>query len=174
MRHELTHALVFLDKLLNIFPSHPNPRMTSQVGGQSVTMITTPNVVAAAKEHFNCPHINGSIVENEGGPLTQGHWESHLYFPELMNGILYQHLARYTVVSNITLSLFADSEWYSVNHPLMGTQLLWGSGLSCEFIEERCNNAYRCSPCCNSHIQCTDYDARAFVRAVQCMYVVQL
>lgn len=29
-------------------------------------------MVAAAKEHFNCPHINGSIVENEGGPLTQG------------------------------------------------------------------------------------------------------
>lgn len=48
------------------------------------------------------------------------------------------------------------------------------TGLGCEFIEERCNNAYQCSPCCNSHIQCTDYDARAFVRAVQCMYVVQI
>lgn len=35
---------------------------------------------------------------------------------------------RYTVVSNITLSLFADSEWYSVNDGVVNTQLLWGSG----------------------------------------------
>lgn len=35
---------------------------------------------------------------------------------------------RYTVLSNITLSLFADSQWYSVNQAAVDTQLLWGSG----------------------------------------------
>ena len=35
---------------------------------------------------------------------------------------------RYTVISNITLSLFADSDWYSVNPVEVDTQLLWGSG----------------------------------------------
>ena len=29
-------------------------------------------VVAATREHFNCPDVSGARVENEGGPLTQG------------------------------------------------------------------------------------------------------
>ena len=63
--------------------------MTIQLGGRSVQEIITPNVcrialravitlmwlqvVAAAREHFSCPDINGARVENEGGLLTQGY-----------------------------------------------------------------------------------------------------
>lgn len=35
---------------------------------------------------------------------------------------------RDTVVSNITLSLFADSGWYTVDRKLVNSELFWGSG----------------------------------------------
>lgn len=53
---------------------------TSFEGDRLVKKIVTPTVVAKAREHFQCPTLNGAELEDEGGPGTAGsHWESRTF-----------------------------------------------------------------------------------------------
>lgn len=49
-------------------------------GDSGHAFITTPNVVAAARDHLGCEALQGAQLENFGGAGTAGgHWEERLF-----------------------------------------------------------------------------------------------
>ncbi|KRX08706.1 hypothetical protein PPERSA_08017 [Pseudocohnilembus persalinus] len=61
------------------------PTTISTVRGISSTYLSTPNVLAAAKEHYGCPTALGMLLENQGGSGSAGsHWERTILQNEFM------------------------------------------------------------------------------------------
>ena len=68
MLHEMTHILIFHPTLLR--------RLNMITTKNSVSYVSSKNVVAKAREHFNCKSITGIALENQGGSFSVGpHWE---------------------------------------------------------------------------------------------------
>ena len=79
--HEFTHALGFSSSLyahyidMNNVPYTAPTFVENQVGNgvtYEVVKMSTPKVVQTAREHFNCPTLNGVELENSGGSGTAG------------------------------------------------------------------------------------------------------
>ena len=100
-----------------------------------------------------------------------------------------------TRVSRMTLSLFEDSGWYTVNYEagLTEDEFLWGYGKhdhqchvahkytcnlylgeGCDFVTANCNSTsypYACEPCCFQNVECA-YDYQSAVSGTaMCEYV---
>jgi hypothetical protein len=97
-------------------------------------IITLPNVVQKAKEHFNCSSIKGFPLEDQSNGRML--WEQRIMMGDIMTATW---LTR-PVISEITLALFEDSGWYKVNYNYAGV-LNWGEGMGCEFITDSCQKA---------------------------------
>ncbi|MFK7897307.1 MAG: leishmanolysin-related zinc metalloendopeptidase [Myxococcota bacterium] len=142
-RHELIHALVFDSFLFDRYreglegPPRGSAVTTSYIqNGATVTAVTTPAVVAAAQEQFDCPTLIGAELENQGeGALS--HWEERTFPDELMHPVQGPGLGR-EVVSAVTLALFEDSGWYEVDYSKAGT-MSYGHGLGCEIAVNSCD-----------------------------------
>ena len=136
--HEITHVLVFHPDL---WGKHYIPvlngskfTMTKEINGINRTLITSPNVLNAAKKHFGCSKIEGIELENQGESGTIGaHWESRVMLGDYMIGFDYSEI----FISEITLGLFNDSGWYKVND-YTGGLFRHGKNQKCEFLEEKC------------------------------------
>ncbi len=77
--------------------------------GSNRSLIKTPNVLKAAREHFGCENITGVEIENEGsGGL---HWEKTFFHNEMMTSVFDKNWA----LSKITLAFLQDTGWYQVN-----------------------------------------------------------
>ena len=74
--HEITHVLVFHPSLWekHYIPvlNGENFTMKKEINGVNRTLITSPNVLKAAKKHFGCSEIEGIELENQGGSGTSG------------------------------------------------------------------------------------------------------
>jgi leishmanolysin len=56
------------------------------IRGKNTTLLKSPNVLATAREYYNCSSIEGMQLENEGGEGSAGsHWEKTILFNEYMN-----------------------------------------------------------------------------------------
>ena len=136
--HEITHVLVFHPTLWekHYIPvmNGENFVMKKEVNGINRTLITSPNVLKAAKKHFGCSEIDGIELENQGGSGTSGsHWESRVMLGDYMIGFDYSEI----YLSEITLGLFNDSGWYRVND-YTGGLFRHGKNQKCDFLEEKC------------------------------------
>ena len=136
--HEITHVLVFHPTLWekHYIPvmNGENFVMKKEVNGINRTLITSPNVLKAAKKHFGCSEIEGIELENQGGSGTSGsHWESRVMLGDYMIGFDYSEI----YLSEITLGLFNDSGWYRVND-YTGGLFRHGKNQKCDFLEEKC------------------------------------
>lgn len=155
--HEVSHALGFSSSMFGSFriPGTTSPRGYSNViksfqeRGHTVHKIITEEVVAKAKEQFNCPDWGlsaGGEVEDGGAAGTTGsHWEKRVYMNEYMTGTLNANLP--AVYSAMTLALFQDSGWYIVDYNV-AEQLAWGNGEGCAFAQDYCKTwptTYFCS-----------------------------
>ena len=108
--------------------------MKKEVNGINRTLITSPNVLKAAKKHFGCSEIDGIELENQGGSGTSGsHWESRVMLGDYMIGFDYSEI----YLSEITLGLFNDSGWYRVND-YTGGLFRHGKNQKCDFLKEKC------------------------------------
>ena len=146
--HEVSHALGFSSSMFGLFrvPGTTTPRGSSNVmksfteRGHTVRKIVTEEVVAKAKEQFDCPNWGlsaGGEVEDGGAAGTVGsHWEKRVYMNEYMTGTLNSHLP--VVYSAMTLALFQDSGWYQVDYSV-AEKLAWGNGEGCAFAEDYCS-----------------------------------
>lgn len=47
--------------------------------------------------------------------------------------------SRNPVFSGLTLALFEDSGWYTVDYSV-AEPLLWGAGMGCDFVEKSCSD----------------------------------
>ena len=99
-----------------------------------VELIVTPRVVKEARDHFNCPSLEGAEIENQGGSgQKQTHWEKRLFENEAMTGVFTHN----PVFSRITLALMEDTGWYKVNYDMAET-LDWGRNAGCLFVQNSC------------------------------------
>ena len=132
--HELTHVLVFSDKLFTNFVGVTTPLTNKVINGVQRTFLSTPKVVETAKKYFGCSRLTGVELENQGGTGTvNGHWETRVMLGDYMIGSDYGE----TVISEITLAVFEDSGWYKVNY-YTGGLFRYGKNKGCSFLEEKC------------------------------------
>ena len=106
--------------------------------------IQTPKVVQKVREYFNCNTLTGMPLENDVGracemPLESAHWEERWARNELMGASVDSDEMTYT--SPMTLALFEDSGWYTVNYSMASTPIKnvhWGYQQGCSFVTEKC------------------------------------
>ncbi len=77
--------------------------------GSKRSLIKTPSVLTAAREHFGCETITGVEIENEDD--SGSHWEKIFLYNELMTSTTLPNAA----LSKFTLALLQDTGWYQVN-----------------------------------------------------------
>ncbi|KAB7506187.1 Leishmanolysin-like peptidase [Armadillidium nasatum] len=101
---------------------------------KQINMMVTPNVAREAKNHFDCPTLEGGELEDQGFDGTAlTHWEKRAFENEAMTGTHTQN----PVYSRITLALMEDTGWYYANY-YMAQPLKWGQGLGCTFAKGSC------------------------------------
>lgn len=129
--HAMMHMLALHESLIPRYPiGQENVLAIVLANGAYRYAVKTPGVVAAARAHFNCPSLEGVLVEDEGSDqLLVKHWEK----TTLGNDILTNGITGRPVVSNITLNLLNDVGWYSVNFA-SAERLFWGQGRGCAFV----------------------------------------
>ena len=140
--HQLIHIMVFDSKLINIFPNYNSPPIGSKIdytGYQYRYFITSPKVFEYTKRHFNCSiNVIGLQLDNSGfNYLNSGqiiyHWEPRFMTGDIMSPFPYEEES----ISEITLALFEDSNWYKVNY-YTGGLFRYGKGETCWFINGFC------------------------------------
>ena len=140
--HQLIHIMVFDYKLITIFPNYSSPPIANKIdytGYQSRYYITSPKVFEYTKRHFNCSvNIIGLQLDNSGfkyinsNQLTY-HWEPRFMTGDIMSPFPYEEES----ISEITLALFEDSNWYNVNY-YTGGLFRYGKGETCWFPNSFC------------------------------------
>jgi hypothetical protein len=153
--HETTHALGFSSNRFDSFIDQSGnkrknvvvPVSTSftdsnkKVNTKTIQMITTPEVLNQAKQHFDCNTTTGVPLEELGGSGTAGsHWEKRSFMNELMVGSVgWFNPSESFAISQFTLALLQDSGWYQSNFSY-ATPLLWGNKMGCSFVSGRCED----------------------------------
>jgi hypothetical protein len=136
--HEITHILVFNDALYPDWVDDKNEPLELQnvIGGKilkngkKMNYIKTPNVLKKGKEHFGCDQFMGIPLEYNGGPGTAGaHWSKKYMNTDYMIGDSYGE----NLISELTLAMFEDSGWYSVDYELSNL-FIWGKNKGCDFF----------------------------------------
>ena len=124
--HEMTHILIFHPTLLR--------QLNMITIKNSVSYVSSKNVVAKAREHFNCKSITGVALENQGSSGSVGsHWEARYMLGDYMISHDYIDI----VLSDITIAMFKDSGFYDVNY-YSGGLFKYGKNKGCDFINKKC------------------------------------
>jgi len=112
--------------------------------GRDLTLLTTPGVKKAFREHTGCNTLEGGILEDQGGDGVAGsHWEMMAMMDELMTGTISER----SFLSEITLAALADSGWYTISPNALEASgirspIFWGYKKGCDFALNRCNNSW--------------------------------
>ena len=132
--HELSHILAFNYYLFEYFQGIKYPITKAIINGVERTLLKTPKVLEYARGHFGCPSLGGVELENQGGEGSVGsHWESRIMLGDYMISEDYSE----QVISDITLAVFEDSGWYSVNY-YTGGLFKTGKAEGCDFLQTTC------------------------------------
>jgi len=124
--HEITHILIFSPGI------YTSLGLNNTLNG--VNYITSQNVLARAREHFNCQTLPGVPLESQGGTGTvSSHWESRYMLGDYMVSTDFPDSA----ISDITLALFEDSGFYKVNY-YSGGLFKFGKNEGCGFFSQKC------------------------------------
>lgn len=101
---------------------------------RNVQMIVTPTVVKEARNYFNCSHLEGAELEDQGDEGTAlTHWEKRVFENEAMTGTHTQN----PIISRITLALMEDTGWYTANYSMAGP-MSSGRNLGCDYALKSC------------------------------------
>lgn len=145
-----TYAQTYADQnTVAYFAERGMPKCTAEqaatAGTQNcVAKHVGPRSVAAVRDHFNCPTLNGAELESSmttGCDLQGSHWKQRIFNTELMASFV-QPTA---TLSAVTLALLEDSGWYKANYN--GASMMrsgwkpgldWGYRQGCEFAMDKC------------------------------------
>jgi hypothetical protein len=139
--HEITHVLVFNDSLYPDFidkdmkPLGADKVVSKKIlpNGKKMSLIKSPKIVEKGKAHFGCAEFEGVPLEYNGGMGTAGaHWSKKYMNTDYMIGDSYGE----NLISEISLALFEDSGWYSVDYT-MANLFLWGKDKGCSFLDPK-------------------------------------
>ena len=141
--HEVSHILVMNDGLYQDYIDSNGEKLgknkviseiSHPISGKNMHVIKSPKVLEKAKSHFGCNSLEGVPLEYNGGPGTAGaHWAKKFMNTDYMIGDSYGE----NLISEITLALFEDSGWYSVEYSLSNL-FLWGKDKGCNFFNHKC------------------------------------
>ncbi|CAG9318547.1 WIF1_2 [Blepharisma stoltei] len=141
--HELTHALVFSSDLFSDFTDSNGDAYASDGVVKTVTLsdrsktatiVTLPNVLSEAAAFFSCNELEGLELEDYGGTGVAGnHWEAKIVREDYMTAEIPEHPA----LSALTLALFGDSGWYSVDTS-RAQPMIWGKDEGCDWVNKKC------------------------------------
>ena len=137
--HEIYHVFAFNPYLYPYWvksdgSKYSSTTKTQTIRGVSKILLTTPNVVAKAKEAFGCSTLTGIELEEYGGAGTAGaHWDMRVMYNDFMMGKDFFD----PIYSTVTLAVLKDSGWYDVNYDYV-TQPMFGNGAGCDFFNKKC------------------------------------
>ncbi|KAF8288888.1 putative surface protease GP63 [Trypanosoma cruzi] len=131
--HEIAHALGFSEKSMDEKSILKNSAKIMR--GNFRRMVTGMHVQKKAKAHFGCDSLEGMELEDEGGTREKAipHWKGRHARDELMAPTV--GAGYYTA---LTMAVFADMEYYSVNWS-MAEPMSWGNSTGCDFLVNKCN-----------------------------------
>eukprot|EP00892_Ulva_mutabilis_P009758 jgi/Ulvmu1/7154/UM034_0061.1 len=135
--HEMMHTLVMIPELYAVFPGYDNPYddviLTNTTGEGTQLQVRSQQVLATARRHLACSVLRGAPLEDSrGGGL---HWEERQFGGELMASLRLPAeagSAQRVVLTDLTLSLLQDSNWYDVKYGSAGFNS-FGYNAGCEF-----------------------------------------
>ncbi|EAN93807.1 putative surface protease GP63 [Trypanosoma cruzi] len=130
--HELAHALGFSKERME---EKSMLKSANIVRGTHRRMVAGKHVQEKAKAHFGCDSLEGMELEDEDGVSSRKipHWKERHARDELMAPTV--GAGYYTA---LTMAVFADMEYYSVNWS-MAEPMSWGNSTGCDFLEKKCN-----------------------------------
>ena len=117
--HELTHVLGFSSGAFPRFLAPDGSFLTNHISnyyasstGVSGSGLSSPMVLAWARQFYNCNSINYIPMENDGGGGTIGsHLERVMFFNEAMTGSVIKD----QVVSGFTWNILRDTGWWGID-----------------------------------------------------------
>lgn len=99
-------------------------------------ILSSPLVKSAVQKHYNCDTLEGAFFEDNTIDKDIGnYWEYTLYRGEIMTADIKD--TDTVVLSNLTLSLLEDTEWYKVNWKY-NEFLNYGYNQGCDMGNMRC------------------------------------
>ncbi|EPY23648.1 leishmanolysin [Strigomonas culicis] len=145
--HEISHALGFLS-LYSTAQNYYDLDGTYKSGGtqevyrsglqQTVRLVSTPRVLAAARAHFGCDTLDGVEIEDSGGSGTAGaHWKGRIFYEEALVGVISSAILFY---SSVTLAYFEDLGFYTANYGVAEDNYLFGYKKGCDFLYQTCKS----------------------------------
>ncbi|RDD40190.1 Leishmanolysin-like peptidase [Trichoplax sp. H2] len=169
--HEILHSLGFSNNFFKHFRNSQGKTYSAvenlKINNKIRPVITSPTALQVARRYFNCPNLQGILLEDEGSSGSAGsHWEMTILKTEIMAPAIDTRRGRDVSISEFTLALLQDSGWYLANFSAISSyKLLWGKGLGCNFVNKPCSNAATYPYLCNPNITkvgCNfDYQAAA-------------
>ena len=142
--HQLMHIMVFDAKLIKNFPnydvnSRPYVRAKDYSQYRLNYFIITPKVLFFARRHFSNPHMLGLELDSNSYLPEENmyHWNARFMEGDIMIADFYEEQA----ISEMTLGLFEDSNWYKVNY-YTGGLFRFGKNETFEFTDLKCFNLY--------------------------------
>lgn len=80
-----------------------------------VHFMSTPNVLQAGRDYFDCQSLPGVELENQDTScaLLASHWEERLLQNEIMQPVT---VGGEVHISPMTLAVFEDSGWYTADY----------------------------------------------------------
>ena len=123
--HEFAHIFGFLYNNFEPFIK------SKTINGKTVTLLSSPKVIQAAKRHFNCDSLEGVELEDDGHEYSKyQHWESRIMNGDLMVSLI----DRVDVtISEITLAFLEDLGWYETK-TYTGGLFRTGKHRGCSFL----------------------------------------
>ena len=111
------------------------------VRGLTKKAIVTPKALQKAREAYSYSTMPGIELEEPVSFANRNeHWEARVMFNDISCIRSYPEM----IVSTVTLALLEDSGWYKVTG-CSGQVPLFGRGLGCNFIENKCINSGKTS-----------------------------
>lgn len=174
--HELSHALGFSSTYFDQYVDmdnvhHGSGGRTSNVAmsnlGKSVTMMTSPRAIEAAKAYFGCSSMTGVEIEDQGGSGTAGsHWEKRILYTEFMAGIL-SSVKSY--ITSLTLAYFEDKGFYVADYAwAQNGSMAYGKGKGCDFVNNKCNTLTSGAEFCFDQTRTNQYCSTDFLGQGYC------
>jgi hypothetical protein len=110
--------------------------VTAENRGKYVYLLNTPNVLIAARAHFDCDSLDGVELEFSGSPEIPGSlWEKRIMNTDIMTS---SYNGEPPVLSLITINALIDTGFYTLSATRTKNLMTWGKNSGCSFITKPC------------------------------------
>ena len=134
MAHEFTHILGFSNYYFSNFDFILRK---PDIFGVERSYIKSDQVLAVARNYFNCDSLDGVQLEKpEGSATLSSHWSARILLGEYMNKYVY---TAEQVISEFTLAYLEDIGFYKAQY-YTGGLMQFGKHKGCDFVNLKCIN----------------------------------